>query len=49
MLSVAQTFRMRSPRPMPEPPVRTVSRIEARSMASMKASSFDLAPVSSIV
>jgi hypothetical protein len=40
---------MRSPRPMPLAPVRTVSRIAARSMASMKASSLAESPVSSMV
>ena len=40
---------MRSPRPMPEPPVRTVSRMALRSIESMKASSLLLAPVNSIV
>ncbi len=41
--------RMRSPRPMPDAPVRTVSRIAPGSMACRKASSFDPVPVSSMV
>ena len=43
------TFRMRSPRPMPELPVRTVSRIAPASSPWMNASSLSLAPVNSIV
>src|SRR5690606_34512428 len=45
----SQAFRTRSPRAMPEAPVRTVSRIAVRSRASMKASSLVPSPVSSIV
>ena len=43
------TFKIRSPRPMPLTPVRTVSRISCLSIASMKASSFELLPVNSTV
>jgi len=43
-----QTLRMRSPRPMPQTPVRTVSRIRPLSMAAKKESSLPLAPVSSM-
>ncbi len=42
-----QTLRMRSPRPMPLTPVRTVSRIRPVSMALMNESSLLLEPVSS--
>ena len=44
-----QTFRIRSPRPMPEAPVLTVSMIEVGSIAWMNASSFATVPVSSMV
>src|SRR6185436_11075525 len=44
-----ETFRMRSPRPIPEAPVRTVSRIAPCSSASRKASSLLPVPVSSMV
>src|SRR6266540_500987 len=45
----AQTFKTLSPRPMPEAPVRTVSRIALCSSAWMKASSLAPVPVSSMV
>jgi len=40
---------IRSPRPMPDAPVRTVSRITPGSIAVRNASSLDPVPVSSIV
>ena len=49
LLCKNQTRRMRSPRPMPLDPVRTVSRIAPRSMASRNASFLDWSPVSSMV
>ena len=45
----AYTLSTHSPRPMPDTPVRTVSRIALRSSASRKASSFSVVPVSSMV
>ena len=44
-----QTRRMRSPRPMPLHPVRTVSRMDVRSIASKNASFLEWLPVNSIV
>mgnify|MGYP000604452264 CR=1 FL=1 len=44
-----QTRRILSPRPMPLAPVRTVSRMAPRSMASRKASFLPWSPVSSMV
>src|SRR6266571_3981183 len=44
-----QTFKTLSPRPMPEAPVRTVSRMALCSSAWMKASSLAPVPVSSMV
>src|SRR5690606_18498450 len=46
---MGQTRRIRSPRPMPQAPVRTVSRMAPRSMASRKASFLPRSPVSSMV
>ncbi|MPN21525.1 hypothetical protein SDC9_168905 [bioreactor metagenome] len=43
-----QSLSTRSPRPMPQTPDRTVSRISPASMAPMKASSLDWLPVSSM-
>ena len=44
-----QTRNTRSPRPMPQAPVRTVSKIAAVSMACKKASFLSTSPVSSMV
>ena len=44
-----QTRNTRSPRPMPQAPVRTVSKMADRSKASRKASFLDWSPVTSMV
>ena len=48
-ITAHDTFRMRSPRPIPEAPVRTVSRMTPCSSAPRNASSFAPVPVSSMV
>ena len=47
--ATVQILRIRSPRPIPDAPVRTVSRMTPGSIAVRKASSFSPVPVSSIV
>jgi hypothetical protein len=49
ILSLDYTLNILSPRPIPDAPVRTVSRITPGSIACRNASSFDPVPVSSIV